>query len=233
MNLSDRIQALSPQQRALLRQRLDRMAQERNASRPGEQSLAGYVICRNGQTIAANDLREFLRNRLPEYMVPSTFHFLDAFPLTPNGKVDRQKLLKPVVSIVAKVNGAGTEGLRPRPMTPVEETLAKIWCEVLGVANVSINDNFFDIGGHSVLALRVLGRLRKIFQVDVSVRTVFDSPTLEKLAAAVTKARQNGALAPIRKVPRLNGSLPDRDSLPEANGVSLNSARPGEATIRK
>ncbi|MFN6513532.1 MAG: amino acid adenylation domain-containing protein [Nostoc sp. CreGUA01] len=120
-------------------------------------------------------LRDFLREKLPEYMVPTTFIFLDALPLTPNGKVNRRALPLP--------ESYSTENkLYVAPKTELEETIASTWERVLGIEKVSINDNFFDLGGHSLLISQVNSQLREQLQRDISVVEMFQYPTISLLA---------------------------------------------------
>ncbi|HEX7239719.1 MAG TPA: amino acid adenylation domain-containing protein, partial [Longimicrobiaceae bacterium] len=141
---------------------------------PGERRLVGYVTgCGTG--ISTDDLRAHARERLPEHMVPSAFVVLEALPLTPGGKIDRRALPAPE-------RGADpTAYVAPR--TPVEEVLAEIVAEVLGLERVGVEDGFFDVGGHSLLATRVLARIRRAFGVDLPMRALFESPTVAGLAA--------------------------------------------------
>ena len=125
---------------------------------PGEKRLVAYVAAEGEARPTANELRGFLKDKLPEYMVPAVFVLLDAFPLTANGKVDRRALPTP-------------DGRRPELdeafvacRTPTEELLAEIWGQVLGVERVGIYDNFFQLGGHSLLATQVVSRIREAFQ---------------------------------------------------------------------
>ncbi|HEV7398184.1 MAG TPA: AMP-binding protein, partial [Pyrinomonadaceae bacterium] len=130
----------------------------------------------------ARQLRQFLKERLPDYMVPSAFVVLESLPRTPNGKLDRRALPDP--------ERVGTE-LRDSyvaPRTATEETLARIWCEVLGVDRIGVRDSFFDLGGHSLLATQVLMRVREAFQVEVPLRNLFGTPTVEGLAIAVLES---------------------------------------------
>jgi acyl-CoA synthetase (AMP-forming)/AMP-acid ligase II/acyl carrier protein len=145
---------------------------------PGDRRLAAYVVPRNGD-VAAAELRAFLRERLPDYLVPAAFVTLESLPATPSGKVDRRALPAP-------------ERLRPEsdgayvaPRTAAEETIAAIWGEVLGLDRVSVADNFFNLGGHSLLLPQVMHRLRSAFQMEIPLRTLFDEPTVEGLAIAV------------------------------------------------
>jgi amino acid adenylation domain-containing protein len=146
-----------------------------------EKQLVAYVVVREGKDLSASDLRRFLEEKLPSYMVPSSFVILEDLPLTPSGKVDRQALPEP-------------EGGRPElesafvaPRTPVEGVLAAIWAETLGVARVGVHDNFFELGGHSLLAVQLLSRVREAFQVDISLRGLFQTPTVAYLATEVSR----------------------------------------------
>ncbi|MEO6194012.1 MAG: amino acid adenylation domain-containing protein [Thermoanaerobaculia bacterium] len=163
-----------------------------------EKRLVAYVA----GDVAAEELRRSLRERLPEYMVPAAFVKLAALPLTVNGKVDRQALPAP--------DGQSLDVEYVAPRTPVEEVLAGIWAEVLGVERVGVADHFFDLGGHSLLATRVMSRLRAAFGVEMPLRDLFEAPTVEALAARVEATRRTGAkltVPPLLPVPR-EGSLP-------------------------
>jgi acyl carrier protein len=146
----------------------------------GDRQLVAYVVPGRGGNLHAGELRAGLKKRLPEYMVPSVFVVLEALPLTPNGKVDRSALPAPEPE-------ARNEGASPR--TPVECALAGIWCELLGLDKVFVGDDFFGLGGHSLLATRVASRLREAFGVEVPLRALFESPTLESLADQIETAR--------------------------------------------
>jgi acyl carrier protein len=121
----------------------------------------------------------YLQERLPPYMVPSAFVFVDALPLSPNGKIDRRALPAPDPA------RPELEGEYAAPRTPLEEVLAGIWCEVLGLERVGVHDNFFELGGHSLTATQVISRINDAFQCTVSVRTIFDRPCVAKLAEAI------------------------------------------------
>jgi len=151
----------------------------------GQKRLAGYVVSRNGERVDASELRAHLREHLPEYMVPTGWVMLEKLPLTPNGKVDRRALPAPE-------SGLGKSGSYLAPRTATEELLAGVWLQVLGVERVGVTDNFFELGGHSLLATRVISRVREVFHVDVPLRHLFDTPTIEGLAAAITESREEG-----------------------------------------
>src|SRR5262249_41928899 len=150
-----------------------------------------------------SDLRRFLRERLPEYMVPSAFVLLEALPLTPNGKVDRRALPVPDP-------GAGAGGPRVAPRTPLGEVVATAWAEVLGLEQVGVHDTFFELGGHSLLATQLLARLREAFQVELPLRALFENSTVAALAEKVEAALQAGAGAGL-EVPPLRAAARDQD----------------------
>jgi surfactin family lipopeptide synthetase A len=146
---------------------------------PGLTRLVGYVVPENGQIPAGTELRAYLQESLPEYMVPSAFVLLAAFPLSANGKVDRRALPAPDRSSLVREN----DYVAPR--TPVEEVVAMIWEEVLGMEDVGVCDNFFALGGYSLLGIQILARVREAFDLDLSVGDLFDAPTIEGLSAAM------------------------------------------------
>jgi len=148
----------------------------------GSKRLVAYVIPAQKPVPTVSELRNFLREKLPEYMVPSAFVMLETLPLTPSGKVDRRALPTP--------DGARPEleGAFVAPRTPVEKELAGIWTQVLDVERVSIYDNFFDLGGHSLLATQVISRVRTTYQVDLPLRRLFEMPTVAGLAALIAQS---------------------------------------------
>ncbi|MFB7477255.1 amino acid adenylation domain-containing protein, partial [Kitasatospora sp. NPDC056184] len=155
---------------------------------PGDRRLVGYVVVRPGTDIA--DLRPFLAGSLPDYMVPGVVVGLESVPLTGSGKVDRRALPAPVVA------GGGGRG----PRTEREEVLCALFAEVLGLEQVGIDDDFFDLGGHSMLAGRIVGRVRERLGLDLSVRALFSHPTVAQLDAHLDDADR--AAAPARPVLR-------------------------------
>src|SRR5262249_41145483 len=126
--------------------------------------LVAYVTPASTSPILINELRSLLKQRLPAWMIPSTFLTLDKFPRTANGKLDRKSLPIPEAGSSENHN----EYIAPR--TPIEEALSDIWCEVLGLKQVGVRDNFFELGGHSLPAMRVVSRISKLFAVDLSLR---------------------------------------------------------------
>ncbi|WP_435836474.1 amino acid adenylation domain-containing protein, partial [Streptomyces anthocyanicus] len=170
--------------------------------RPGDRRLVGYVVPKGpegpegpagptGPVPSARELRERLRGRLPEFMVPTAFVVLDALPLTPNRKLDRKAL--PAPEYDGEPAGRG-------PRDPREEILCALFAEVLGVARVGIDDGFFDLGGHSLLATRLVSRIRTALGVELSVRQFFETPTIAGLSGALDRAA--GARAPLAARPR-------------------------------
>ncbi|HEX2094684.1 MAG TPA: amino acid adenylation domain-containing protein, partial [Longimicrobiaceae bacterium] len=146
---------------------------------PGDPRLVAYVVAEPGAGDPLPGLRQALRAELPEYMVPGAFVALDALPVTPNGKVDLRALPAP-----DGLHGGAREYVAPR--TALEEVLAAMWAEVIGVERVGMRDNFFEVGGHSLLAARVVARIR-VLKVEVPVRALFEAPTVEELAQYITK----------------------------------------------
>ena len=152
-----------------------------------DERLVAYIVPQQGHSPTVSALRDFLRQKLPHYMVPSTFVMLETLPLTPNGKIDRRALPAP-------------EPVRPElaasfvtPRTPVEAVLADIWAEVLGLEQVGVNDNFFELGGHSLLAAQVVSRVRDVLQVEMPLILLFATPTVATLASAMLQDPTEGA----------------------------------------
>jgi amino acid adenylation domain-containing protein len=171
----------------------------------GEKRLVAYLVSNDQSLENANfsNCRSFLKERLPDYMMPSSFVMLEALPLTPNGKVNRQALPAPE-QVRLQTHPQRT------PRTPVEEVIAGIWAQILSVGQVNIDDNFFELGGHSLLATQVVSQLHAAFQVDLPLRSLFESPTVTALAERIEialKAGEQLQLPPIEAVAR-DGVLP-------------------------
>ncbi|MFE8605167.1 non-ribosomal peptide synthetase [Archangium violaceum] len=169
---------------------------------PGDRRLVGYVVAREGQGFEVSELKSYLKEKLPDYMVPAALVKLDKLPLNPNGKVDRKALPVPDQA------QTGQEYVAPRNET--ERLLAQLWAEVLRVPRVGIHDNFFDLGGHSLLATQVLSRIRSTFQVELPLRSLFEASTLAALALKLDEAIRagQGVQAPALTRVSRDGHLP-------------------------
>jgi amino acid adenylation domain-containing protein len=149
----------------------------------GEKSLVAYIVSGTDHDLNSGRLWDFLKEKLPEYMIPNAFVFLDSLPLTASGKVDRRALAAP-------------DGSRPdlaaaylAPRNRTEELLAKIWAEVLKLERIGIHDNFFDLGGHSLLATRVASRIREALRIELPLRAMFETPTVAGLSNHIEAPR--------------------------------------------
>lgn len=143
--------------------------------------LVAYIVPRLDRTADSRELREFLKTKLPDYMVPSAFEFLDEPPLTTTGKLDRKALQPP-------------DQIRPEadvlfiaPRNPNEEVVAEVWSSVLGIEKVGIQDDFFGLGGHSLLAIQIMLRLSDRFRTLLPLRMLFDNPNVEELTLKITR----------------------------------------------
>jgi len=147
----------------------------------GNKRLVAYVVPEQEPAPTTSELRHFLKEKLPKYMVPSAFVTLETLPLTPSGKVDRRALPAP--------DGARPEleGDYVAPRTPVEEELVSIWAQLLGIERVGIYDNFFELGGHSLLATQLISRLREAFQVELPPHSLFEAATVADLAVVIAQ----------------------------------------------
>jgi acyl carrier protein len=145
----------------------------------GNNRIVAYVVPNPPSAPTVAELKSFVKQKLPDYMVPSIFVMLDFLPVTPNGKVDRYALPVPETSRAA----LGARYVAPR--TPTEGVVADIWAEVLKVDKVGVFDNFFDLGGHSLLATQMLSRICDKFQIWLPLRTLFEQPTVSDLAEQV------------------------------------------------
>jgi acyl-coenzyme A synthetase/AMP-(fatty) acid ligase/acyl carrier protein len=150
-----------------------------------EQSiLVAFVVVSKEQRVSTHELRSHVSRQLPAAMVPSIYVFLERLPLTPNGKVDRLALPLPVQP--RRESGPVFEA----PQTATEEKLAKIWADVIGVEEIGIHDNFFDLGGHSMLATRVIAQVKDVFQVQLPLCRLFETPTVARMAENIDAARR-------------------------------------------
>jgi len=148
---------------------------------PGNKRLVAYVVAASQSTPGAGELRDYLKERLPEYMVPSAFVMLDQMPLTPNGKIDRRALPAPDTTRPEMTH----RFVAPRNAT--EEALAGIVAKVLNLQQVGVEDDFFELGGHSLLATQVISRLREALNVELRLREIFEHPTIGELAQVISQ----------------------------------------------
>ena len=147
---------------------------------PGEQKLVGYLVSLVNKPLPLTELRNFLREKLPEYSLPSAFVFLEQLPISANGKIDRKSL--PIPTQACNV----TNNYTP-PNNAIEEILAGIWAKILHLQRVGIHDNFFDLGGHSLLATQVISRIREAFAIELPIRCLFESPSVAQLAQTLNE----------------------------------------------
>jgi amino acid adenylation domain-containing protein len=170
---------------------------------PGNKLLVAYLIARQGQAPIASELRAYLKEQLPDYMVPAAFVKMDAFPVTPNGKLDRRALPAPDEECCA--------GDHSGPQNRTEELLAEIWAEVLGRRPIGIRDNFFELGGHSLLATRLIARVQEAFQMELPLRSLFAAPTIAELASTI-----EGEKGERKESPGFSGELPEIGPAPDS-----------------
>ncbi|NPD24937.1 non-ribosomal peptide synthetase [Corallococcus exiguus] len=173
--------------------------------RPGDRRLVAYLVTKPGQAYTDTELRKHLRSQLPQYMVPQHFVEMEALPLTPNGKVDRKALPPPAGTTRA------VEDAFVAPRTPTEQHLARIWREVLGIAQVGVHDNFFNIGGHSLLSFQVVMRVKKELNQELHPRTLLLN-TLEQVASQLAPAAA-AATPAVRTQP----VMPPKTATPETS----------------
>jgi acyl carrier protein len=150
--------------------------------------LVAYTVPIWERSPSVAELRGYVRQKLPEYMVPSAFVMLEALPLMPNGKVDRKALPEP-----DPLSGRADGSYAP-PRTPVEEQLTEVWEEILSVGRVGIYDNFFELGGHSLLATRVVSQVRDVLGVELPLRSIFEEPTIAGLALTITQMKAEAVI---------------------------------------
>jgi len=155
---------------------------------PGNKRLVAYVIARDNAALTEEALRDAIKESVPDYMLPSAYVFLDGFPLTANGKINRKALLPPD-SYSAAIAQQGDD-----PADPIEQDLAQIWIELLGVTAVGVNQDFFELGGHSLLAIQVVSRIQEHFGIELAVEDIFQQTTIKELAGVIMQA-QIGQLA--------------------------------------
>jgi amino acid adenylation domain-containing protein len=146
---------------------------------PGEKQLAAYIVPQKDVTLTTSELRQFLGNKLPGYMIPSAFVILESLPLTANGKVDRRALKAP-----ARTNDSN-RFIEAR--NQLEMKLVQIWSKILKIGKIGVQDNFFDLGGHSLLATYLMTQIKQLFDKDIPLTKLFQNPTIEQLATIIQK----------------------------------------------
>lgn len=187
----------------------------------GDVRLIAHVVAKSGSQASANELRDFLKSRLPSHAIPSAFLFLDHVPLNAHGKLDRSALLAP-----AQQEAAGTEAAVPaRRFT--EKVLSDIWIDLLKVESIGVTDNFFDLGGHSLLAGQAMARVARALGVSLPIKTIFEAPTIEKLARLVDEAVAMKPQKPAADVPRLAESGPPAPSIAQDQMMRIEQNLPG------
>lgn len=168
---------------------------------PGNKQLVGYVSLQKEKSLTPEDLRQFLRAKLPDYMVPSQIVFLDSIPITANGKVDRKALPAP-----SHANVSATQEFVP-PRSEAEKLLAAIWIELLKVERIGVHDDFFDLGAHSLMAMRAVSKIRDAFGVDLPLATLLEAPTIAALAKILRKEEKAPSRSYLASL-RADGSKP-------------------------
>nr|MBW4028992.1 hypothetical protein [Acidobacteriota bacterium] len=162
---------------------------------PGDRRLVGYVVPASGAAVDASELRGHLGRSLPEYMVPAAIVELASLPLTPNGKLDRRALPAP--------EWRSSQGYRA-PRTPEEEILCGLFAEVLSLDRVGVDDNFFELGGHSLLVTQVVSRIKAKLAIGITIRTLFEAPTVLQLVNALEEA----LLDEVEQIPESGFTVP-------------------------
>jgi amino acid adenylation domain-containing protein len=184
-----------------------------NEYTPGDQRLVAYLVGTDGDAVNSLELRHWLSLILPQYMIPSAFVFVDAFPLTPNGKIDRRALL---------TAGSGSQHASQSSIPPqpgLESVVAQVWRETLGVTQVWADDNFFDLGGNSLLGIRLLANLEKVVGQRLPVSVLFEGQTVRNMTAALG---QNSSDDPLSLAVRIKSGSEDRPPLFIIPGVNGN-----------
>jgi amino acid adenylation domain-containing protein len=167
---------------------------------PGDKRLVAYVVLREQQTATVGELQSHVTKQLPAYMVPSAFVLLEAFPLTPNGKVDRRALPAP------QHTRPGLQRTFVAPETPIEKVVASIWSQILGIEQIGIHDGFIALGGDSLKALQVIARLRKALQVQLPLARFYEARTIAELAKIIEQVKASDAQQ------KLSSVLPTQES---------------------
>jgi len=164
--------------------------------------LIAYLVPVEGQSINLNELRLFLKQYLADFMLPSAYLILEHMPVTSNGKLDKRALPEPEL----ETNRSSVPFVAPR--NPIEARVAEVWQEVLGHSPVGVNDDFFELGGQSLLATKVVSRLRALFQIDLPLRTLFENPTVAGLALAIDGAQRSDQTLAQSAIERVDSKQP-------------------------
>jgi len=180
----------------------------------GIQNLTAYIVSQQKHNISANVCRNFLKAKLPDYMIPSNFVILDSLPLTPNGKVDRKALS----ALNFERNTDSNQQILPR--TALEHKLVQIWEEILEISPIGVTENFFDLGGHSLLAIRLIAIIEQRLGCNLPVVTLFREGTIEKMAALLEQERSSSDLDVIVPL-QTKGDLPPLFLVHQAGGYAL------------
>jgi thioesterase domain-containing protein/acyl carrier protein len=185
-NFEERIESLTPEKQRLLARKLRTLNNGDSAvgTAPADGlRLVAYLSSATGEEIDPAELRSYLAGRLPSYMIPNQYVFLESLPQTPNGKVDRQALPNPDVVHIQKKEPAAL------PRNAVEEDITRLWSELLDFGEIEVHDNFFDLGGHSLLVMRMIAQLRSRYQIEIPVSLFFQDPTVAGLANQIQRLR--------------------------------------------
>jgi thioesterase domain-containing protein/acyl carrier protein len=178
-NFKERIESLTPEKQRLLARRLQTL--NNGGSADGGLRLVAYVSLATGEEIDPVELRSYLAGRLPSYMIPNQVVFLESLPQTPNGKIDRQALPNPDA-----VHSQKKQPPAP-PRSAVEEEITRLWSELLDFGEIEVHDNFFDLGGHSLLVMRMIAQLRSRYQIEIPVSLFFQDPTVAGLTSQIQR----------------------------------------------
>ncbi len=192
---------------------------------PGDLRLVAYVVGKEGAAPNSAELKQYVAQRVPDYMVPSAFVALEVLPTTSSGKVDRKALPAPDWDTVS----AHAEYVAPQP--GIEEELAAIWSDVLNVERIGATDNFFDLGGNSLLALRLISRVRSAFVVELPLISLFKAPTLEGLAAEIIAIRATQGASQLPPIVARPITGPVEASLNEEDFYSLQHLMPDSPAL--
>ena len=157
----------------------------------GDKQLIAYIVSDAEENPSISNLRQFLKEKLPKYMVPATFMYLNAFPLTPNGKIDRRALPVP------DLNKTAMDNRFLRSFDLIEQQLAEIWSEVLNLYPIGIKDNFFELGGHSLLAVQLMAKIEQQFQINLPLSVLFQNSTIQQLATFLRQPADTSIWSPL------------------------------------